>query len=160
MARTITKDLPAYTTSQGSLFPSIAAGAFVGFFGWLLTIAINHWVLVPVFCRSADTTGACSNAPLTAWIIAYVLVSIIGLFMLIQANVFRPLLVAAAALLTLWAVGLWFMTSAWWVGLLWETALFALAYALYTWLASARRFAYALIAIIVLVVLFRLLISL
>ncbi len=161
MARQITKEIPLYTTeSQPSLVPSLLAGAFVGLFGWLLSLALNSWVLVPVFCRSADTTSACSNAPLTAWIIAYILVSIVGLFMLIRANVFRPLLVVAAALLTLWAVGLWFVSSAWWVGLIWSGGLFAVAYALYAWLASAKRFAYALIAIVVLVILFRLLMAL
>lgn len=161
MAReVVVEDRAVVTTSVGSLPTVLGVGAFVGFFGWALTVAINSWVLNPVFCRSADTAAACSSAGLTAWIIAHVVISVIGLFMLIRLNVFRPLLVVLAALATLWIIGLWFLPLAWWVGLIWETVLFALAYALYTWLASAKNFIFALVAIVVLVILFRVIIAL
>ncbi len=161
MARNLTtEETPSLTAGRSSLFAGLAIGVFVGLFGWALMLAINGWILDPVFCRSADTASTCANADLTAWIIAHVVVSIIGLFMLIRANVFRPLLVTLAALATLWAVGLWFVSSDLWVGFLWETVLFALAYALFTWIASAKRFFYAVIVITILVILFRVLISL
>jgi hypothetical protein len=147
----------ASIVSRNSLIISFGVGAAVGFFGWLLTVALHNWVLSPIFCRSADTVSVCSNSGLTAWIIASIVVGIAGLLMLIQANVFRPLLVVLAAIITLWGVGLWFVPLAWWVGLLWQTGLFALAYALYTWLVSIEKFAYAMIAVVVVVVLMRLL---
>lgn len=156
----MTEENPARIVGRGLLFAALAVGAFVGLFGWALTVAINGWVLNPVFCRSADTASACANADITAWIIAHVLVSIVGLFMLIRANIFRPLLVTLAAMITLWAIGLWFLPSVIWAGLLWETILFALAYALFTWIASMKRFSYSLIVIVILVILFRVLISL
>ena len=145
---------------RSSIIVALGVGAFVGFLGWVVTLAINNWVLVPVFCRSADTAAVCSNAGAIAWVIAHILLSIVGLFMLIRAGVFRPLLVVLAALVTLWAIGLWFLPAIWWVGLVWETLLFALAYALYTWIASAGRFVYALLGIVVLAILFRILIAL
>ncbi len=138
------------------MLAALAVGAFVGFFGWLLTLGIYNWALVPIFCRSDDTAAVCANADLTAWIIAHILIGVVGLFMLIRANIFRPLLVVLAALVTLWAVGLWFMSSAWWVGLLWGTALFAAAYALYTWLASIEKFFIAFVSTVVVVILMRL----
>lgn len=161
MAREVViADTATVVPAASSLPAVLGVGAFVGFFGWALTVAINSWVLNPVFCRSADTAAACSSAGLTAWIIAHIIISVIGLFMLIRANVFRPLLVVLAALATLWIIGLWFIPSVWWVGLIWETVLFALAYALYTWIASAKNFIFSLVAIIVLVIVFRLIIAL
>lgn len=142
------------------LLTALSIGAFVGFFGWILTIAINSWVLDPVFCRSADSVSACANSGMTAWIIAHILMSVAGLFMLIRVNVFRPLLVVIATIITLWTIGLWFLPLAWWVGAIWETIFFALAYALYTWLIAQERFIYALVTTVALVVVFRVLISL
>lgn len=149
-----------YTVDRSSVIVALSVGALVGFFGWLLTLGIHNWVLTPIFCRSADTAAACASSDLTAWIIAHILISIIGLFILVRSNIFRPLLVVLAVLVTLWAIGLWFLPAAWWVGLLWQTILFALAYALYTWLASVEKFIVAGLLIVGVVVLMRLLIML
>lgn len=139
------------------LVAAAATGALVGFFGWLLTLGVYNWVLSPIFCRSADTAAVCAASDLTAWILAYGILSSVGLFMLIRANVFRPLLVVLAALVSLWAIGLWFFPLVWWVGLLWQTGLFAVAYALYAWLASVQKFIIALVTIVIVVVVMRLL---
>lgn|GEM_PF-5153231 len=154
------QEKPAYVVGGNSLYTVLAVGAFVGVLGWLLTLGIHNWVLEPVFCRSADTQSVCSNSGLTAWIIAYILVGIVGLFMLIRANIFRPLLVVLAAFATLWTVTLWFIADAWWVGLLWSMGLFAVAYALYTWLASLQKFFVSIALIVVVVILMRLLVVL
>lgn len=153
----VVEERKPYTASGNSIVAAVSAGALVGLFGWLLTFAVRNWVLSPVFCRSSDTSSVCANIDPTAWTIAFVLVSIVGLFMLIRANVFRPLLVVLAALATLWLVGLWFNGAAWWVPMIWQMGLFAVAYALYTWLASIEKFALSLITIVVVVVLMRLL---
>lgn len=161
MARDIViEERPAVIVGRSSFITSTVIGAVVGFVGWLLMLGIYHWVLNPVFCRSADTATACANSGLTSWIIAFAIMSVVGLFMLIRANVFRPLLIVVAAFVTLWALGLWFLPLVWWLGLIWNTILFALAYALYAWLASADRFIFALIAIVVLVIIMRLVASL
>lgn len=154
------QETPTYVVGSNSLYTVLAVGAFVGVLGWLLMLGIHNWVLDPVFCRSSDTQSVCSNSGITAWVISYILVSIVGLFMLIRANIFRPLLVVLAALVTLWAVGLWFLTAPWWVGLLWSMGLFAVAYALYMWLASLQSFLLSGIITLVVVVLMRLLIIL
>lgn len=154
---TIIQERQTYVVGGNSMVAAVAAGALVGLFGWLLTLGVRHWVLAPVFCRSADTSSICANADITAWIIAFVVISVVGLFVLIRANVFRPLLVVLAALVTLWLVGLWFTDDAWWVGMIWQTGLFAVAYALYTWLASIEKFVVSLLAIILVVTGLRLL---
>lgn len=161
MAREVVveKKRESLLTGRYSLLTALAIGALVGVFGWLFTLGINSWVLHPVLCRSADTASACASSDITAWVIAHVVVSIIGLFLLIRVGVFRPLLVVLAALITLWAVGLWFVSSPWWVGLLWEAGLFAAAYMLYKWVAAVDRFVIAAILTVVLVVVMRLIIA-
>lgn len=154
---TIVQEKQPYTVGRNSILAAVSAGALVGIFGWLLTLGVRNWVLSPVFCRSADTSSICANIDITAWIIAFVLVSVVGLFMLIRASVFRPLLVVLAALATLWLVGLWFAGAPWWVGMIWQTGLFALAYALYTWLASLDKFVVSVVSIVIVVVIMRLL---
>lgn len=156
----IIQERPAYSIGWNSLIVVLAVGAFVGFFGWLLSLGINNWIITPVFCRSSDTASICSNANVIAWAVGYILMSIAGLFMLVRSGIFRPLLVVLAALVTLWTVGLWFMPAYWGAGLLWSTALFALAYALFAWLASIEKFIISSILIIVVVVLLRLLVML
>jgi hypothetical protein len=135
-------------------------GAGVGFFGWLLTLAINSWFLQALLCRSADTATACANSPAIAWGAAHVIVGLFSLFVLIRTNVFRPLLVVLAAMITLWMIGLWFISMTWYVGLGWETLLFALAFMLFAWIVSLNNFVVALIIAVVVVVLTRLLIVL
>lgn len=146
----------AYSVSTNRMIVALSIGVFVGIFGSLLSLGIRNWVLNPIFCRSSDTASICANSDLTAWIVGFVIISVVGLFMLIRANVFRPLLVVLAAIATLWAVGLWFSSQAWWIGMLWQGGLFAVAYALYTWLASLEKFAFSLIAVIIVAVLMRL----
>lgn len=154
---TVVQERQTYAVGGNSMVAALSAGALVGLFGWLLTLGVRSWVLAPVFCRSSDTTAICANADITAWIIAFVLMSVVGLFILIRANIFRPLLVVLAALVTLWLVGLWFADDAWWVGMIWQTGLFAVAYALYAWLASLEKFVISLLAIILVVAGLRLL---
>ena len=145
---------------RNSLVQGLFVGAIVGFLGWLLTLAINSWVMDPVFCRSADTASICSNSGMISWASAFIIMSVFGLFMLIRGNVFRPLLVVLAVMVTLWATGLWFLGLTWWVGLIWSTVLFALAYLLYVWLAATDNFVVSIIATVIIVVLMRLIIAL
>lgn len=153
----IVQEKQPYTVGRNSILAAVSAGALVGIFGWLLELGVKNWVLSPVFCRSADTSSVCANIDITAWIIAFVVISVVGLFMLIRASVFRPLLVVLAALATLWLVGLWFAGAPWWIGMIWHAGLFAVAYALYTWLASIDKFVISLVSIVVIVALMRLL---
>ena len=145
--------------SLRSVGSALAVGAGVGFGGWLLALAVKYGLINAVFCRSADVSSVCQNSDSIAWGVAFVAVSLLGMFALVRSGVFRPLLVVIASVVSLWMIGLWFFGAAWWVGLLWSAILFALAYALFAWLASLSRFTVSLVLIIVTVVLARLLIS-
>lgn len=146
--------------SRQSLLVAFVVGAGVGLLGWLLTLAIQYWLIDAVFCRSADTFSICSNAGNIAWATAHLVVVIASVIAMVRANIYRPLMVVIAVLVALWGLGAWLAPMTWYFGLAWEVVLFGLAYALFTWLASLERFIYSLVATIVVVVIVRLAFSL
>lgn len=130
-------------------------GAISGAVGWLLYLAIAHYFIDPVFCRSAESFGVCKNGGTIAWISAHVIVMTAAVAVLARVAVYRPLLVVLAALLTLWSAHTWLGGMTWYVGLLWQALLFGVAMALFGWLARITNFLAALLVVIVLVILFR-----
>jgi hypothetical protein len=140
-----------------SLISALLIGIGVGILGWLLTFAFRNYIIEPVFCRSADTFAVCNNGSSVAWAAGYIIAAIVSIVALIRANVYRPLLVVLAALISLWGLGAWTDPMLWYWELLWSAVLFALAYALFAWLASLERFALTIALTIILVIAIRLL---
>lgn len=140
-----------------SLIHAAWIGLGVGLVGWLLMIVFRNFIIEPVLCRSADTFVICNNGGTVAWVAAHVIVGVASLAALVRMNVYRPLLVVIAVFAALWGIGAWLAPMAWYWGLLWEGVLFAVAYALFAWLASLERFLFSIIATVVVVVAIRLL---
>ena len=91
---------------------------------------------------------------------AAIIGAIVGLFFLVKLQVFRPLLVVLAAVVSLWGVvGLAGLLPWYGVGLS-TIALYALAYSLFTWVARIRAFWLVVLLLIVLVVAVRVMLSL
>ena len=90
--------------------------------------------------------------------IAKILVSIASLLSLVRNGVFRPLLVVLASLIALWGASAWLGPLPWWQGMLWHGVLFALAYALFAWVARLSNFLIAVIITIGLIVAARLIV--
>ncbi len=156
MAYTTVTDTTTRTTfGQNSLFTALAVGAVVGACGWLIALAVQHFFIGNVFCRSADSYAVCANAGTIGWAVAHGIVALVSLFALVRAAVYRPLLVVLAAFIALWGIHAWLAPMVWWQATLWQAVLFGIAYALFAWLASAERFVYALVATIVVVVIVR-----
>lgn len=149
---------PAITElkSRRALVSAASVGAGVGLAGWLLSLLVQNFFVIPVFCRSADDFGVCASGGTIAWAIAFVIVGVVSVFALVRTTVYRPLLVVLAAFVALWGIAPWLAPLAWYWALLWSTILFALAYALFAWLATIERFLYSFIATALVVVLVRL----
>lgn len=146
-----------YIASDGrSLIGTSVSGLVVGMAGWLASLAIQQWIIDPVFCRSSQTATICANGDAVAWTIAMIVVSIFGLLSMVRWNVFRPLLVALAALIALWGVHGWLAPLEWWQAMLWHGGLFMFAYLLFAWVARINAFVIALILTILLIILARL----
>src|SRR4051812_20656734 len=122
-------------SDKRSMIGAAVTGLLVGVVGWLASMAIQTWIIEPIFCRSAQTFSVCSNGGTIAWAVALIIVSIVGLLSLVRTGVFRPLLVVLASLVTLWGVSAWLGPLPWWQALLWHGLLFAAAYSLFAWIA-------------------------
>ena len=144
------------TTERRSLIATAVIGFLVGALGWALNLGVQRFFVEPIFCRNVDSFANCAQGGTISWVIAIVIVSAVGLFALVRASVFRPLLVVLATIVALWGVFGWLGPMTWWMAILWHGALFALAYALFGWIARSDRFPVAFIAIIVIILLLRL----
>lgn len=145
---------------QRTLIRPLVIGLGVGLLGYLLTLACKYLFIDNVFCRSADTQSICADGWSIAWISAHVLVGLGSIFVLVRANVFRPLLVAIATFVALWGIGAWVVLLAWPLALFWEAVLFGVAYALFAWLSSLTRFSFSFVLVIAMVILIRLVMTL
>lgn len=144
-------------STRQALFSPLFIGAGVGLFGYLLTLGIRYLFINNLFCRSADMANICNDGWNIAWITAHVIVGVASVFALVRAGVYRPLLVVLAAFVALWGLGGLIQPLSWPLAFLAETALFALAYALFAWLASLSKLFISGILIVIVVVVIRLL---
>jgi hypothetical protein len=148
---------PIYiSTDQRSIVATVLTGFMVGAIGWLLNLGLQRFFVEPVFCNNTDAFSLCANGGTIAWVIAIVIASAAGLFSLVRAGIFRPLLVVLAAFITLWGVSNWLGPLAWWQAALWQGILFALAYALFAWVSRTERFPVAFILTIAIIIILRL----
>lgn len=135
-------------TFLGVLLTAIVTGIVT----LILTLAIEKVVLQPALC-SGDA-AMCSQSGVIAFHIASVISAIIAVVMLVQASVFRPLLIVLAVTISLWNIYSAFLYDAPWVlQLLILVLLNILAYFAFSWILRMYNFTIALIASIVLIVL-------
>lgn len=127
-------------------------GAVTGALGWLLYLAVTSYFIAPVFCSSAETFAVCKNGGTIAWIAGHVIAAAAALVLMVRLQIYRPLLVIIGVVASLWVAHAWLGGSAWYVGLIWQTVLFALAMMLFGWVARMRNFWGALIVVVLLVV--------
>lgn len=139
-----------------SVVGTLLTGLVVGLVGWLLSLAIQMWIIEPIFCRSPQTFAVCANGGTIGWAIAMIIASVASLLSLVRSGVFRPLLVVLASIIALWGASAWLGPLPWWQGILWHGALFALAYVLFAWVARLTNFLLAVIITIVLIIAARL----
>lgn len=145
----------AYPFDLRAILKLLIVGAVSGAVGWLLYLAIAHYFVGPVFCRSAETFSVCRNGGTIAWISAHIIVMTAAVAVLARLAVYRPLLIVLGVLVTLWGAHSWLGGMEWYVGALWQALLFGLAVALFGWVARMANFLTALLISLALVVLLR-----
>lgn len=129
-------------------------GAGLGLLSWLMTIVVRQVIFVPLFCGD-PTNAACVGATGSAGVLALIVTGIVGLLGLVRLGVYRPLLVALAAAVSLWGIALWTGGLQWFEAAAWSALLYALVYAVYTWLVRPRSFALAVVLVVVVAILSR-----
>ncbi len=148
---------PFVTMTGGDVVRSLLVGLGAGLVTAGVFYLLNTFIFGAVLCRGA--AEGCSNAPLYSAIVAMLVGAIGGLVALARVGIYRPLLVVAAATVSLWGIHSYLPNMTWYVGLVAIALLFALAYALYAWVARVRSFVVALLVTLILVVIVRLVFS-
>jgi hypothetical protein len=127
-------------------------GAGVGLVMWIVTMLVRQIIIVPIFCGD-PANGICVASAGLAGGAATIIAAFVGLLGLVRVGVFRPLLVVLAAGLTLWGLSSWTVSLSWIEALIWSVILYALCYALFTWVARLRQFIPAIIIVALVVIL-------
>lgn len=149
-----------YPLTLRLLVSALVIGALVGIAGWTIDLFLQRYFIEPVFCASADSAGVCENGNTIAWVLSHVLVIGASVVAMVGAMIYRPLLVALAAFVTVWGIGGWLDGLEWWNAILWQALIFALAYGVYAWIARTIQFWVAALVTVLVVVLCRLVLSL
>lgn len=129
-------------------------GAALGLVSWLLTILVRQIIFVPLFCGD-PANAACVGATGSAGVLALIITGIVGLLGLVRLGVYRPLLVALAAAVSLWGMATWLGNLQWFEAIAWSVVLYALIYVVYAWLVRPRAFGLAVALVVVVAVLSR-----
>lgn len=162
MERSLQTDISVdpYPLTLRLLVSALVIGALVGIGGWAIDLFLQRYFIEPVFCASPDSVGVCENGSTIAWVLSHVLVVGASVVAMVGAMIYRPLLVALAALITVWGMGGWLDGLVWWNAMLWQALIFALAYGVYAWIARTVQFWIAALVTLLVVVLCRFVLSL
>lgn len=141
----------------GELMRVMATGAGVGFIASILSYLLGTFVFGAILCQDGGTE--CGNVGQYSMIVSIVIASVAGLIGLMRLRIYRPLLVVIAAMISLWGFHALTAGLAWYWSIIVTTLLFAVAYGLYSWIARLRSIVVTLVAILVLVIISRLMLS-
>lgn len=92
--------------------------------------------------------------------IATIIVATVGIIVMLNLRMARPLLVAVASAVSLWGLSKLTDGLGWFEVLVWSVLVYGLAYFLFSWLTRYKKITPVLIAIIIIVVIVRLTITL
>lgn len=134
-------------TFLGILLTAIVAGIVT----LVLTLAVDKVVLQPAMCSGSDVSR-CAQSSEVSFHIASIIAAILAVVMLVQASVYRPLLVGVAVTISLWGIyGAFLDKIAWPMQLLLLTILSALAYFAFAWILRTYNLVIALVATVLLI---------
>ena len=139
---------------------ALASGAIAGVMTWVLTYILTEYVLGMIACRTGSSIIGCNDAGSVSAIIALIIASIAGLTILVRRRIFRPLLVVLAAGISLWGINGSWLEERNIVNFLLTVVVTALVYVVFAWFAKVRQFWIALVISVLLVIIFRLAITL
>lgn len=135
----------------------LLTGAIAGLIVWGMTFILDHYVYQLIFCRGANVR--CDSSMQYALVTAELLAAIFALFSLVRLQVFRPLLIVLAVVVSLWGVLTLTTNLPWFGAAMALAAMYALAYLLFAWIVRVRSFILAALITVVLVVIIRFVIN-
>ena len=153
------KDIYVVST-RSAVIGSAIIGLVAGALTWGLSLVLQRYFVEPVFCHSVDSFGVCANGGTIAFNIALVVTAVAAVVALVRVEGYRPLLVAIAAVATLWSANTWLGVQSWWEATLWLSLLSMLAYLVYSWVARITIFPISVLLMAIIVVAGRLIVAL
>jgi len=148
-----------FNMSAGAFWRVVFLGASAGLFTWLLALALDKYMLTPIFCADASGASICANSTVVAANVAAVLVGVMTVPLLAVIHIKRALLVVIMAVAALWGVAAW-TSGSWLASLLWTVGSYAAVYLAISWINRLRGDLAAIIFIIIFVVLARIVLAL
>ncbi len=140
-----------------SLGAAALIGLGVGILIWLVSWFFQHVIFNSLICHSSVAT--CADNGNVAFNVAAVLMAVVGVVALVRTGVYRPVLVALGAIVSLWSLQTLLQGLGWFEALAWTAGLYALAYALFAWVLKIYNMIIAVVLLVILVVLARIAIA-
>ena len=75
-------------------------GFLSGFATWLIYLALNLWILQPLFCRTSDTATICASSNSISFAVSLIIIGMIAMSILTSRRVSRATLVTLASFVT------------------------------------------------------------
>lgn len=151
----VEKPLPIIPILRSDLVGILLLGGAVGLVVWALGMILDRYMFDVYFCQG-DVARQCGSAKNYAAAGASLVGAGVALVGLVRLRVYRPLLVVIASTLSTWGVVQISWSFGWFTGILVAFALYALAFAVYSWTSRVREFWIALLIMTALVIVVRL----
>lgn len=133
-------------------------GAVAGLVTWGLTVLLDTYVYKAILCNS-DAAVQCASSYQYATTTSTIIGAAVGLFGLVKLQVYRPLLIVIASFVSLWGLLHLLIPFPWYGEAITAVVLYGVAFGTFAWLARIRKFVFAIILVILMVVAVRLVLN-
>ncbi len=157
MATIITGDEKDYTSASSpySLWLIALVGSALGALYWCLTAITEKYLIDPIFCKTTSEIATCMQSTAISGDVATILVAAIGIVVMVSLKMVRPLIIALSSGAVLWGLASMSSGLAWGEVIIWNIALYCLAYILFSWIARYSRIRNVLVTMLIIIVVAR-----
>lgn len=138
---------------------TVSLGVFAGIATWLLSLALDRYILTPYFCNGTENIATCTNSIVISGNIAMVLVGVMVVPLLAMFYNRRSLLIVITAIASLWGLAAW-VAGEWYWSLAWTAVAYGFVFMALAWINRLRSNVVAVILMLVFVVIARLVLTL
>lgn len=141
--------------SRNEVVKVVILGLIVGLLTPLLSLLLENYFIIPVFCNGGDGFNICSSGGVVANHIAAIIVAFGAFAVLMHWTVYRALLLAIAATVAMWGLKKYadpLTVGSWIEYFMFSALLYAVAYTFFYWILRMRNFIVSLVLTIVAVV--------
>jgi len=127
-------------------------GALLGLGFWLLSTLLNQLIIQPIFCQSTTGAATCLKSLSMSGDIATILIATVGIMLMINLKMVRPLIISVSSAAVLWGLSVWTSGLGWIEAIIWSILLYTVAYVLFSWIARYLLIKPVLIVMLLIIV--------